>query len=295
MKIAGEEVSKLTTELKNWLFIVSGVVVTTIGINGFILNRGLIDGGITGISLLVSYISHWHVSGLILLVNLPLTLLGIKMVGKKFVFRSIIAVFLLSVSLYLFEIPLVTKDVWLISVFGGFFTGVGMGLVMRGDAMIDARELISMYLSRRHVLSASDVSLLLNMIIFIVAASYLGIETALYSILTFFTTNKSIDYITDGIEEYVSVNIVSEQHTEIRDMIVIKLGRGVTIFYGKMGHGKRGQYITDTEILMTIITRLELPKLQQEIEKIDKNAFVTVHSVRDTRGGIIKKRKFIEK
>lgn len=277
-------------ELRNWLFIIAGVMVAVVGIKGFLLNRGLVDGGVTGIALLISRISGWPIYVLVLLINLPFSLLGKVMVSRLFALRSMVAVILLSIGLAFIEIPLVTKDVWLISVFGGFFTGAGMGLVMRGEAVIDGRELLSMYLSRRHLFSASDISLIINIGIFSVAALMLDIETALYSVLTYFSTANTISYITEGIEEYLTVNIVSEKHEEIRDAIIEKLGRGVTIYHGQMGFGKRGKSSRETEIINTVITRLELPKLQHEIEKIDPDAFITAGIARDSRGGMIKKR-----
>lgn len=272
------------------MFIIAGVTVAVIGIKGFLLNRGLVDGGVMGIALLLSQLIGWPIFVLVLLINLPFSLLGINLVGKVFALRSAIAVLLLSLGLAFIEIPLVTKDIWLISVFGGFFTGAGMGLVMRGEAVIDGRELLSMYLSRRHLFSASDISLIINLGIFSIAAFMINIETALYSVLTYFSTAKTIEYITEGIEEYVAVHIVTEKHEEIRQIIIDKIGRGVTIYHGQLGYGKRGQKIQETEILYTVITRLELPRLQHLAEKADPNAFITAGTVKDTRGGIIKKR-----
>jgi len=189
------------------------------------------------------------------------------------------------------EFPLITRDIWLISAFGGFFVGAGMGFVMRGGAMIDGAELLSIYFSRRNQFSSSDISLILNIAIFLLSAHFLNIDIALYSIITYFSGTKAMEFIVEGFEEYIAVTIVSEEYELIRNMIVEKMGRGVTLFHGIMGHGKRGQLIKETQIVYTVITRLELSKLQYEINMIDPQAFISMGSVIDTRGGMIKKRK----
>ena len=277
--------------IRRIFFLLLGVAMTTYGLKGFLLQRGLVDGGVTGLALLATHITALPLAVLFVIINVPLVLLGSTQVNRQFAIRSVFAVLLLAFGVWFIDFPLITKDIWLISAFGGFFVGGGMGLVMRGGAIIDGTEVLSIYLSRRNKLSSSDISLILNIFIFILSAWLLDIETVLYSILTYFSGSKTMEYFVEGFEEYIGVTIVTEKPAEMRTMIVDKMGRGVTLFHGVMGHGKRGQLIRETDIIYTVITRLELSKLQHEINEIDSQAFVAMGSVYDTRGGMIKKRK----
>lgn len=276
--------------LRRSIYITGGVLSTTFGLNAFVLNNGLIDGGVTGISLLTSRLTGIPLPVLIIGLSLPFAFLASKLVNTMFAVRSMVAVALLVLGLVFLDFPQITQDMWLISVFGGFFIGAGMAMVMRGGAVLDGTEIISVYFSKSGWFSASEVNLVLNILLFAITAWLLNIETALYSILTYFSNNKTVEYLTEGIEAYVGVTIISDKYDEIRAMIIEKLGRGVTMYHGEMGHGKRGQVIKQTKILYTVITRLELSKLQQEISMVDDQAFTIISNINDTKGGMIKKR-----
>ncbi len=182
-----------------------------------------------------------------------------------------------------------TDDNLLVAVFGGFFLGAGIGFAVRGSAVIDGTEVLAIYLSRKFGTTIGDIIIVINVIIFGVAAYYLGIEIALYSMITYLSASKTLDFIVEGIEEYIGVTIISLHSDEIRQMIIDKMGRGVTVYSGKKGVGKRGE-TRETDIIYTVITGLELNKLTTEIEKIEPHAFVVMNSVKDTKGGMIKKR-----
>lgn len=276
--------------IRPYVLILAGVALATFGLKGFLLNHGLVAGGVTGVSLLVSEVSKWHLAALVIVLNLPFALLSANLVGRTFALRSILAVCLLAVGLVAFDFPSITEDMWLVSVFGGFAMGAGMGLVIRGGGIIDGTEILALYLSRRNSFSANDINLVLNIILFSFAAWLLNIETALYSVLTYISSAKIAEYFVEGIEEYVGVTIVTEHHEKMREMIINKLGRGVTLYHGIMGYGKRGQIAQETQIIYTVITRLEITHLQQEVNKVDPEAFVAMSGVIETRGGMIKKR-----
>lgn len=172
----------------------------------------------------------------------------------------------------------------MVAIFGGFFLGAGIGL-----AVIDGTEVLAIFLSRKFGTTIGDVIIIINVVIFSLAAYLLGIEIALYSMITYLAASKTLDFLVEGIDEYIGVTIVSTHSEKIRQMIINTMGRGVTVYSGKTGYGKRGE-TRDTEIIYTVITRLELNKLNTEIEKIEPTAFVVMHPVKDTRGGMIKKR-----
>jgi uncharacterized membrane-anchored protein YitT (DUF2179 family) len=196
----------------------------------------------------------------------------------------------LSLAVHTLPYPVITEDHLLIAIFGGFFLGLGIGLAIRGGSVIDGTEILAVFLTRKSSLTIGDIILIFNIVIFSFGAYILSVETALYAILTYLAASKTVDYVIDGIEEYIGVTIISTRSEEVRLAIVEKLGRGCTVYNGKRGFGKRGDRLADTDIIFSVITRLELSKLRNEVEKVDADAFVVMHSVKDTRGGMIKKR-----
>jgi len=284
---------ELTHAIKEYIFIIIGVFSAGFGLKGFLLPNRFIDGGATGISLLLENITNIPLGYLLILVNIPFLILGAKTFNLKFAIKSIIAIFILSLVVHYVDYPTITEDKLLIAVFGGFFLGLGIGMAMRGGSVIDGTEVLAIYLSRKLSITVGDVLLLTNIIIFSFGAYVLSIETALYAILTYLAAAKTVDFVVDGVEEYVGVTIISEKHEEIRIMIIEKLRRACTIYAGKGGYGKRGDSY-DKDIIYTVVTRLELAKLHTEIDKIDKNAFTIMGLVKDLKGGMIK-RKPLEK
>lgn len=275
--------------IKDILLIIIGIFSASFGFKGFLLTNHFIDGGVTGISLLVSALTSIPLYILIICINIPFIILGYKVMGKRFAFKTALAITGLAVCLASVTFPDVTKDKLLVAVFGGFFLGGGIGFAIRGGAVIDGTEVLAIYLSRKIGATIGDVIISINVIIFLVAAYLLSVEIALYSMITYFVASKTLDFIIEGIEEYIGVTIVSDKSEEIRKMIIYKLGRGVTIYSGKSGFGKKLD-TKEVEIIYTVITRLEVNNLRSEIEKIEPKAFVVMNSVKDTKGGMIKKR-----
>lgn len=275
--------------IKDFFLITAGIFSASFGFKGFLLSNHFIDGGATGISLLISILTGVPLYILIICINIPFIVLGYKVMGKLFAIKTALAITGLSICLATVTFPNVTDDNLLVAVFGGFFLGAGIGLSVRGGAVIDGTEVLAIFLSRKVSSTIGDIIMVINVLIFSTAAYFLGVEVALYSMITYLSASKTLDFLIEGIEEYVGVTIVSSHSEEIREMIIYKMGRGVTVYSGKRGYGKRGE-TKEVEIIYTVITRLELNKLKTEIEKIEPNAFVVMNSVKDTKGGIIKKR-----
>ncbi|TBX70162.1 YitT family protein [Flavobacterium silvisoli] len=275
--------------IKDFFLITIGIFSASFGFKAFLLTNHFIDGGATGISLLVSAITGIPLYLLIIGINIPFIILGYIVMGRVFAIKTALAIAGLSTCLALVTFPNVTNDNLLVAVFGGFFLGAGIGFAVRGGAVIDGTEVLAIYLSKKLGTTIGDFIIVINVIIFSTAAYFLGIEIALYSMITYLAASKTLDFIVEGIEEYIGVTIVSAYSDEIKRMIVNKLGRGVTVYSGKRGYGKRG-VSKEVDIIYTVITRLELNKLNTEIEKIESNAFVVMTSVKDTKGGMIKKR-----
>ena len=279
----------LKRELRSFLLITIGIFSASFGFKGFLLTNKFIDGGATGISLLISALTDVPLYYLIVLVNIPFIILAFKTVNRNFAIKTILAIVGLSLCLAYVKFPNVTNDNLLVAIFGGFFLGAGIGLSVRGGAVIDGTEVLAIFLSKKLGTTIGDIIIVINVMIFSAAAYFLGVEIAMYSMITYLAASKTLDFLVEGIDEYIGVTIVSSRSEEIKSMIYNKLGRGVTVYSGKKGFGKRGLK-EDNDIIFTVITRLEISKLKTELEKIAPNAFVVMHAVKDTKGGMIKKR-----
>jgi uncharacterized membrane-anchored protein YitT (DUF2179 family) len=279
------------TGAKNSAFILAGILSAGMGLKGFLLSSHFIDGGATGISMLLSAALGLPLSWGLLLFNLPFLALGYRQMGLRFALKSAAAIAGLAACLVLVPYPDVTPDLLLTAVFGGVFIGAGIGLAMRGGAVLDGTEILALLINRNtSLLKVSDIILILNIFIFGVAAFVLGLSEALYSILTYVAASKTLDFILTGIEQYTGVTIISERSEAIREAITTSLGRGVTIYKGQSGYGKRGEQREERNIIFTVVTRLELPRLRDEVKRLDPQAFIVQHSVDDAVGGMLKKR-----
>ena len=266
------------------------IISASYGLKAFLLPNSFLDGGVIGISLIAAELTGISLSILIVLINIPFMILAFSTISKQFAVKSIIAILLLAISIYLIPFSSITDDKLLIAVFGGFFLGLGIGLAIRGGAVIDGSEVLAIYVSRRTSLTIGDIILIFNIIIFSFAAYVFSVEIALYAILTYLAAAKTVDFVVTGVEEYVGVTIISDKSEEIRVAIIEKLGRGCTLYLGKKGYAKKGEPLKNTDIVYTLLTRLELSKLETEIDKIDRDAFIVMHSIKDAKGGMIKKR-----
>ncbi|HEX8180850.1 MAG TPA: YitT family protein, partial [Pyrinomonadaceae bacterium] len=256
------------------------------GLKGFLLSSRFIDGGVTGISMLLADVTGWPLALLILVINLPFIALGYRQIGRRFAVKSALAIAGLAVCLATIKYPDVTPDKLLTAVFGGFFIGAGIGLAIRGGAVLDGTEVAALLVSKSsHLLKVGDVILILNVFIFAVAAFLLGIEAALYSILTYVAASKTVDFLLHGIEEYTAVVIISERSEEIRQALVGGLQRGVTVYQGRGGLSDAAQ-----PILLCVVTRLEIGKVKDAATEIDRAAFIIIHPVADVSGGLVKRR-----
>jgi uncharacterized membrane-anchored protein YitT (DUF2179 family) len=275
--------------VKDFFLIIAGIFSATFGFKGFLLTNHFIDGGATGISLLISALTQIPLYALIICINIPFVILGYKILGKQFAFKTALAITGLAICVATVNFPNVTNDNLLVAIFGGFFLGAGIGLSVRGGAVIDGTEVLAIFLSKKFGTTMGDIIIMINILIFSSAAYFLSIEIALYSLITYLAASKTLDFIIEGIEEYIGVTIVSSHSEDMRQMIIHKMGRGVTVYSGKRGYGKKGE-TKEVDIIYTVVTRLELNKLNTEIEKIEPTAFVVMNRVKDTKGGIIKKR-----
>jgi uncharacterized membrane-anchored protein YitT (DUF2179 family) len=271
--------------IKEILLIIAGVTSACFGLKSFLMPSHFIDGGVTGISLLLSTLTGWNLSYLIAIINIPFVILGYRQIGKGFALKTAIAIAALSLALIFLPFQPITHDKLLIAFFGGLFLGGGIGLAMRGGCVIDGTEVLALYISKNSILTVGNIILILNIIIFAFAAYFLNIETALYAILTYLSASSTIDFIVNGIEQYTGVTIISEHQEDIKGFIINEMRRGVTIYKGEGGYGEKN----DIDIIFTVVTKLEMSKLQTAIRQIDPDAFVIQQQIADLKGGVVKR------
>jgi uncharacterized membrane-anchored protein YitT (DUF2179 family) len=283
---------KLTviSTIKDLLLIMLGITSAAFGLKGFLIPSDFIDGGATGIALLTSQLTLAKFPVLLVLINIPFLLLGLNIIGRGFAIKAALSIGGLALVAAFINFPHVTDDKLLVAVFGGFFLGAGIGLTIRGGSVIDGTEIVALFLSKKFGTTVGDIITVINIIIFTAAVWLISVNIALYAIITYLAASKTVDFVLEGIEEYTGVTIVSSHQEEIKDMVINILGRGVTIYSGKGGYGKEG-HTEEKNIIYTVITRLEISKLNKEIQKIDPHAFVIMTAIKDIKGGMIKKRR----
>lgn len=278
--------------LQDLFLIVVGILFAGFALKGFLVPNHFFDGGVTGISLLLRELYHWNLAYVIVIANLPFIIFSFFSVSKKFALKTFGCIVLLSVCLLFFPFPVITSDKLLISIFGGFFIGMGIGLIMRAGCALDGVEVLALYTFKKTSFTVTEIILGINICIFAIAAFKLGMETAMYSVLTYFTATKTIDFVVEGIEAYTGVTIISGKSELIKYRLVNELNRGITVYKGERGF-LPGQFETHTEcdIIFTIVTRLELRKLKTVVHETDPRAFVFANSIKEASGGILRRRQ----
>lgn len=288
--IKKEKQSSVRRSIVELLWITAGVFSAGFGLKSLLLPNNFIDGGATGISLLIAETTVLDISYVILVVNIPFITIGYLQMSRKFVIKTALAVLTLSLVLALLEFPIITEDRLLAALFGGFFLGAGIGLSVRGGCVIDGTEILALYFSRRLNISMGDIIIIINILIFGASAWLLGTEAALYSMLAYFVASKTMDFIIQGIEEYLGLTIISIHSEEIKDAILSEMNTGVTILHGEGGYGRKESSPQKIDVLYTVVTRLELLKINRIIDDTDPHAFVVIQGVRDVKGGVLKRR-----
>lgn len=273
--------------LSSMMYTILGVFFALIALQGFMIPNHFLDGGITGISILIEEVFHIPFSLPFILLNLPFIFMGYRKIGKTFSVNALLAVILLAVLMTFITFPQITSDKVLIAVFGGFFIGLGIGLVIRGGGVIDGLEIIAHYTNKRIGFSTSEIIMTINTLLFIGAAFEFGIETAMYSILVYFTAMKTSDYVVDGFEEFTALTIISKEFETVKSVIANDFGKAITVYKGERGYLPSSYDIKqDCDIVMTIVTRIEIHKIKEVIKELDPNAFFYVQRIKEVKGGL---------
>ncbi|GAA4320056.1 YitT family protein [Mucilaginibacter gynuensis] len=272
-------------------YTVLGILFCGFALKSFLIPNSFFDGGVTGMSLLIHEIYHINIAYVIILLNIPFIIMGAFQVNNTFAIKTLVAVVGLGLCLLFIPYPQITSDKLLVSIFGGVFMGIGVGLAIRGGCALDGIEVLALYTGRRISFTVSEIILGINIIIFLIAAIDLGLPTALYSILTYYTASKTISFVIEGLEEYTGVTIISADSEEVKRRLVMELGRGITIYKGERGFLKESFDVSQpVDIVFTVITRLEVRRLRNLVHEIDPKAFVFTSTIKEAAGGVLKRR-----
>lgn len=278
--------------MQDIILILVGILSAGFAMKGFLVPNHFFDGGVSGVSLLLRELYHWNLAYIVFLANLPFIIFSWFSVGKMFALKTAGCIALLSLCILFFPFPVITSDKLLISIFGGFFIGLGIGLIMRAGCALDGVEVLALYTFKRTSFTVTEITLAINICIFLVAGFKLGPEVAMYSVLTYFTATKTIDFVVEGIEAYTGVTIISGKSELIKYRLVNELNRGITVYKGERGF-LPGKFEThsDCDIIFTVVTRLELRKLKNVVHEVDPKAFVFANTIKEATGGILRRRQ----
>ncbi|WP_455781393.1 YitT family protein [Megamonas funiformis] len=279
--------SKLSQYVKKYIYIFIGSIITAIGLEIFLIPNNIIDGGVVGVSIMFSAITGLPFGTFLILINLPFLYLGYKHIGKAFAIATTFAVISLSFwsSVFLPVLP-VTNDYFLAAVFGGIITGTGVGLIIRNGGSLDGTEIVAILTDKKTVFSVGEIVMFINLFILSSASLVFGWDKAMYSLVAYFVIAKMIDVVLKGLEETYSVMIVTSQHTDILNRLMLEMDKGVTVLHGEGGYTKEKR-----KILYCVVTRLEIDKLKNMVLDIDEGAFVTINPVSDIVGGRLRVKK----
>ncbi len=274
----------LSRLFRNFIFITLGAVIAAFALEAFLVPNNVIDGGVIGVSMIISHVSKFNLGLIVVILNLPFILLAFKKMGKLFVFQTLYANLILALFLNVFHSYKVTGDILLATVFGGIVLGIGVGLILKNEASLDGTEILSLLVSKKFGFSVGEFIMGINLFIYLVAGKVFGWESAMYSILTYFIASKVIDIVMEGMNSSKSVRIISDDAGLIGNALIEKLDISVTYLKGIGGYS--GQ---DKDLIYCVISRLELPKMLEIIKEIDTNAFVSVVDVHEAYGGRFRK------
>jgi len=281
-------VKKLLSRLFEYFQITLGILFASIGLKAFLLPNGFLDGGVTGIAILLNRQFGINVSLLLLGLSIPFLILAYRAVARRVAIKSVVSILGLAVAIQFESFPVVTNDELLIAIFGGLFLGLGIGLAIRNGAVLDGSEILGVFLNDRFGIPIGQVNLAFNIILFGITALVLSLEVALYSVLTYVITAKVTDYIIEGFEDFIGMQIVSRKHELVRLAILEQIGVGMTIYQGEGGYGHSGEQ-RDIKIIHTIINRIDLRKIYRVVEEVDPKAFLVEYEIHNIKGGVLRR------
>lgn len=278
----------MKNKISEYVQILIGIVLASIGLKAFLLPNGFLDGGVTGIAILISEFYGYSISWLLIFISAPFLVLAWFTVSRKIVFKSILAIIGLALFIHFENFEVLTEDKLLIAIFGGLFLGAGIGLTIKNGAVLDGSEILGVFINNRYGISIGRVILIFNIILFTVTALVLSMEVAMYSILTYLVTAKVIDLMIEGFEDYIGLMIVSDKSEQLEIDLMRQIGTGLTVYKGKKGYGSRGKK-QDINIIHIVVNRIDMRRTYNTVSSIDPSAFIIEFDVNTVKGGVLRK------
>ena len=279
--------SQITNYFNEYFQIFIGILLTSLGLKAFLLPNGFLDGGVTGIALLVRTQVDINISYLLVFFSIPFLVLGYYTVSKRIVIKSMISILGLALFIHFENFQTITNDKLLISIFGGLLVGSGIGIAIRNGSVLDGSEILGIYLNDKFGISIGKIILFFNIILFSITAFVVSIEVALYSILTYIIAAKVTDTVIEGFEDFIGITIVSKKYDLIKVAILEKLGTGLTVYKGASGFGSKGE-TADLDIIHSIINRIDIKKMYRIVYEIDPEVFIVEFDVNSIKGGVLR-------
>ena len=281
----------INKKVSNYFFeyfqIFIGIVLTSLGLKAFLLPNGFLDGGVTGIALLVRTQVDINMSYLLVIFSIPFLILGYFTVSKRIVIKSIISILGVALFIHFENFQTITNDKLLISIFGGLLVGSGIGIAIRNGSVLDGSEILGIYLNDKLGISIGKIIMVFNIILFSITAFVISTEVALYSILTYIVAAKVTDTVIEGFEDFIGITIVSKKYDLIKVAILEELGVGLTVYKGSSGFGSQG-HTEDFDIIHSIVNRIDIKKMYRLIHEIDTEAFIIEFDVNNVKGGVLR-------
>lgn len=271
--------------IKKMIFLALGAFIAGFALEGFLVPNEMIDGGVVGVSMILSHVFKYNLGLLIVILNIPFVCMAFTKMGKNFVIQTFYAIAMLGIATNLFHHVTVTEDHLLATVFGGMMLGLGVGIVLKNEGSLDGTEMMSLVLSKKFGLSVGEIIMAFNIFIYGASGLVFGWEQAMYSILTYFVAYRVIDTVIDGLDTSKSVRIISDCSEEIGKVLVEDLEIGITYLYGRGGYSG-----IDKTVIYCVVSRLEMSKLKEVVRRIDPSAFLSVVDVHEVYGTRMKKR-----
>lgn len=280
--------SKIYKSISEYFQIFLGIILASIGLNAFLLPNGFLDGGATGVALLIKTFVDINLSYLLIIFSIPFLILGYYTVSKRIIMKSVVSILGLAIFIHFENFETITDDKLLISIFGGLFLGSGIGIAIRNGSVLDGSEILGVFINDRFGISIGKVILIFNIILFSITAFIISVEVAMYSILTYIVTAKVTDLVIEGFEDFIGITIVSKEFAKIETAIIKELGAGMTLYQGKKGFGSTGKK-QNFDIIHTIINRIDIKKMYRIVADIDEHAFIVEFDVNNVKGGVLRR------
>ena len=281
-----DEKKQILRQIKRFTILFLGAIIYAAGLEIFLLPNNVIDDGVVGVSIMARHLTGLPLGVFLIGINIPFIYLGYKQIGKTFTVSTMFAIVALSYwNNYFLSVPRFTSDLFLAAVFGGIILGIGVGLIVRYGGSLDGTEIVAILVNKASSFSVGEVVLVINLFILSAAGLVFGWDRAMYSLITYYVASKVMDIVIGGLDESKSAIIISDQYEAIAEILMARLGRGVTILSGVGGYSREEKLV-----LYVVVTRLEISKLKSLIDEIDESAFVAISDIHDVMGGKFKKR-----